>query len=194
MVPAGRHASAAGPRARRLLLCAALVAGTVTLAAASDDPNVGVAESGGTYRVTAMFQVPQPPAVALAVLTDFERIPQYVPDIKRSTVLERSDDGTLVEQEVIAKFMMFSKRVHLILRVSEQAGVIRFHDECATSFAVYNGSWTVRPAGSGASITYQLDARPSFEVPAFVLRRLLKRDATDLIARITGEIRDRHSQ
>jgi ribosome-associated toxin RatA of RatAB toxin-antitoxin module len=194
MVPNARYVAAAGRiSARRLFICVALAATTMT-AAASDNAAVAVTEQAGTYRVTATFAVSEPAPTAMAVLTDFERIPKYMPDMKTSTVLERGDAGLLVEQEAVARFMMFSKRVHLVLRVIEETGVIRFRDECKKSFEVYDGSWTVRPAGNGATITYQLDAKPSFDVPAFVLRRLLKRDATELIARIRNEIRDRHGR
>lgn len=194
MVPTARHAAAAGRiSARRLFICVALAATAMT-AGASDNSEVAVTEHAGTYRVTAKFAVTEPAPSAMAVLTDFERIPKFMPDMKTSTVRERGEDGMLVEQEAVARFMMFSKRVHLLLRVSEETGVIRFRDECGKSFEVYDGSWTVRPAGSGATIAYQLDAKPSFDVPAFVLRRLLKRDATELIARIKNEIRDRHAR
>src|SRR5690349_21730035 len=189
MVPRSQHAAAAGRQyARRLFLCAAIVAAIGAAGSAADEPPVNVTESNGVYRVTAMFSVPQPPTAAIAVLTDFERIPEYVPDMKTSTVLERNEAGTIVEQEAIAKFMMFSKRVHLVLHVSEVAGTITFRDECRQSFAVYEGSWVVKPAGDGATITYRLAATPNFEVPGFVLKRLLKRDASDLIERIKAEI------
>lgn len=198
MAPIGQHAAAAGHIARRLFLRAALVAliAAVPMAGApafagngveAHGP-VSVSESDGVYRVAATFTVAQPPAVAFAVLTDFEWIPQYVPDMKVSTVLERNERGTVVEQEAVARLMMFSKRVHLILHVSEDGNTIRFRDKCGRSFAIYEGEWIVQPAGHGSTITYRLAVKPSFDVPAFVLKRLMKRDATDLIASITTEI------
>ena len=180
MVPNARHAATAGCISARRLFISVALAVTAMTAAASDNAEVVVTEQAGTYRVTATFAVTEPAPAVLAVLTDFERIPEFMPDMKTSTVLERSEAGLLVEQEAVARFLMFSKRVHLVLRVSEETGVIRFRDECKKSFEVYHGSWIVRPAGKGATITYQLDAKPSFDVPAFVLRRLLKRDATEL--------------
>jgi ribosome-associated toxin RatA of RatAB toxin-antitoxin module len=187
MVPRSQHAAAAGDIARRLFVCAALAAMSATLSASSELP-VTVIESDGVYRVTATFTVPQSPAMAIAVLTDFERIPQYVPDMKTSTIIERNEAGPVVEQEAVAKFMMFSKRVHLILQISEEAGTIRFRDRCGRSFAVYEGAWSVRPSAGGTAITYQLAAKPSFDVPAFLLKRLMRHDAVELIANITNEI------
>lgn len=190
MVPLRHHAAAAGRQyARRLFLCAAVaaLAGTIS-AAAAEEPQVAVTEAGGVYSVAATFSVPHSAEAARTVLMDFERIPTYMPDMKTSTVLERSSAGTLVEQEAVARFMMFSKRVHLLLRVHEDASGIRFRDQCGGSFVRYEGAWLLETFQAGTQIAYQLHAKPSFEVPAFVLKRLLKRDATQLIDRIKTEI------
>jgi ribosome-associated toxin RatA of RatAB toxin-antitoxin module len=190
------HVAAAGRQGvRRLFFCAAMVviAANAPYAAADDDPQVLVNESAGVYLVAASFSVTEAPAIALAVLTDFERIPKFMPDMKTSNVLERTDAGTLVEQEAVARFMMFSKRVHLRLRVNERDGTIRFRDECGKSFARYEGLWKIAAKDGRTAIEYQLAAKPRFEVPAFVLTRLMKRDAAQMIARLQTEIARRAS-
>jgi ribosome-associated toxin RatA of RatAB toxin-antitoxin module len=185
------HGAAAGRQpVRWLLLCAAMIAMAPghPVAAPGREPRVTVGESSGLYQVAATFDVAESAATVIAVLTDFERIPNFMPDMKTSTVLERDAAGTLVEQEAVARFMMFSKRVHLVLRVSERDGTIRFRDECGKSFARYEGMWKVTAKDGRTMIEYQLGAKPKFEVPAFVLRRLLQRDATEMIERLQAEI------
>ena len=184
------HMAAIGPQyVRWLSLCAAMIAmtGSVSLAAPDGDPEVVVRESGGVYSVAATFSVTEASGIAIAVLTDFERIPTFMPDMKTSIVLEQNDASTLVEQEAMARFMMFSKRVHLVLRVNERDGTIRFRDECGKSFARYDGLWKVTAKDGGAAIEYQLSAKPKFDVPAFVLTRLMKRDAIQMIGRLHAE-------
>jgi hypothetical protein len=41
---------------------------------------------------------------------------------------------------------------------------------------------------AGTRITYQLVARPAFSVPSFVLTRLLRKDAVQMIDRLRAEI------
>jgi carbon monoxide dehydrogenase subunit G len=191
MVSRVHHAAAAGrQRARRLFFAAALIvcAGTVMTADPVSAPRVSVTESGGVFMVTAAFAVTEAPQTVIAVLTDYARIPEYMPDVQVSKVLERTPTGAVVEQQAVSRFMMFSKKVHLVLDVSEDAGLIRFRDRCRSSFASYEGSWTISQHDSLTVIDYQLSAKPAFEVPAFVLKRLLKRDAAQLIDRITDEI------
>jgi ribosome-associated toxin RatA of RatAB toxin-antitoxin module len=177
------------------LLVAAVVSVCVTLpgarlAAAADpapSPQVSVQEARGTYTVTARFVVPQPPAIVLAVLSDYEEIPRFMPDVKRSVVVERAPGRLVVEQEAVSKFIMFSKQVHLLLEVNEGSGALQFVDRCGKSFKSYQGAWRVEPKDNGSLVTYELNAQPGFDVPEFVLKRLLKRDSALLVNRLRVE-------
>jgi hypothetical protein len=111
-----------------------------------------------------------------------------MPDVRTSEVLEREDGYARVEQEAISRFMLFSKRVHLVLDVDEGAGVIRFRDRCKKSFEQYEGGWTITADAGHTEIAYELIARPAFAVPEFVLRKLLNRDARVMIDRLRAEI------
>lgn len=160
-------------------------------AQASPAPEIAVTEAAGVYRVTAEFTVASAPGTVASVLTDYERIPEFMPDVKTSQVVERNNAGLVVEQEAAAKFMMFSKRIHLVLDVSEDRGTIRFRDRCGKSFTQYEGAWRLNGRGDRTTVVYELTAKPSFEVPAFVLKRLLKRDAFAMIDRLQAEILSR---
>jgi ribosome-associated toxin RatA of RatAB toxin-antitoxin module len=147
-----------------------------------------VNESGGLFRVAAAFTVPQAATFVRAALIDYPEIPRFMPEVRSSTVLERADDRTVVEQEAVARFMMFSKRVHLVLEVREGGTAIRFTDRCGKSFTHYEGTWTLAERDGRTHVTYELAANPSFEVPEFLLKRLLKRDASQMIERLKIEI------
>jgi ribosome-associated toxin RatA of RatAB toxin-antitoxin module len=191
MVSRVRYAAAAAGRlyARRLLLFTAIYIATAGVSADPVvDDRVDVREAGGVYKVSAAFAVSESADTVVAVLTDYERIPRFMPDVQISRVLERTTSGAVVEQEAVSRFMMFSKRVHLVLEVREAAGLIRFRDRSGSSFESYEGSWSISQHDSLTAIDYQLSARPSFEVPGFVLKRLFKRDAAQLIDRLKAEI------
>ena len=191
MGPHGRQQAAAGRSgARRLVCLVALIAigGGAVVATAPAAPQINVAERDGVYRVSAGFAVQEPPQAVMAVLTDYARIPKFMPDVKLSKVLERNAGSLLVEQEAVSRFMMFTKRVHLILDVQEEPGSIRFRDRCGSSFVSYEGAWLLSEHDTLTVVDYHLTARPAFEVPAFVLKRLLKRDALVMIERLQAEI------
>jgi len=168
-----------------------VAAGAYLPAATAPEPDVLVQEERGTFTVSATFGVPQPPSAALAVLTDYEQIPRFMPEVRTSHVLGRTGNRAVVEQEAIARFMMFSKAVHLVLEIQEQDGAVRFRDRCGRSFSRYDGAWVTSRRDGYTAITYQLSAIPSFDVPEFLLKRLMKRDATRMIERLQREIAER---
>lgn len=191
--PSGATGSGGRAGARRVVvvLAVAVVVLVQTAAAAptgQSSPEIDVREERGVYTVDARFTVPQPGTVAFAVLTDYDSIPRFMPDVRTSRIVDSADGRIVVEQEAVAKFMMFSKRIHLVLEVQPEARSIRFRDRCGKSFALYEGSWEIQDADGGAVIVYTLQARPSFNVPEFVLKRLLQRDARAMIARLQAEI------
>lgn len=194
MSPTIRGSRTGGGRtgARRPLAWTAVILGSVLagLSSAGAQPlaDVAVHESNGIYRVAATFSVSQSSAAVMGVLADYDQIPRFMPDVRTSTVLERDDHYAVVEQEAVAKFLMFSKRIHLVLEIHETPGALRFRDRCGQSFSSYEGRWTVTEAGGRTHVTYALTARPAFEVPEFLLRRLLKRDSARMIQLLTAEI------
>jgi ribosome-associated toxin RatA of RatAB toxin-antitoxin module len=152
---------------------------------------VSVREENRVYLVRACFDVPQAPSVALDVLTDYEQIPRFMPEVKSSVVRERSADRIVVEQEAVARMMMFSKRVFLRLEVRRTDDTVSFRDSWAKSFSTYEGAWHVTRENGRTRVRYDLRAAPAFDVPGFLLTRLLKRDATTMIGRLRTEIATR---
>jgi ribosome-associated toxin RatA of RatAB toxin-antitoxin module len=159
------------------------------VAAAQPAPvDLTVREEHGTYSVVARFTVAQSPDVALTVLSDYAQIPRFMPGVRTSTVLERDGHHTVVEQEAVASIMMFSKRVHLVLEIDEQPDTLLFRDRCGRSFTRYEGAWRVSADSGHTTITYELTADPSFDIPGFVIKRLLRRDSSQMIERLQQEI------
>jgi ribosome-associated toxin RatA of RatAB toxin-antitoxin module len=182
----GRRALARRPRTLAIGMLAAL---TMTAGAApAGQVQVEVSEERGTYQVVATFPIPQRAALAMTVLTDYDRIPRFMPDVRTSRVLERTDNRVVVEQEAVAKFLLFSKQVHLVLDVEEGPVLLKFQDRCKKAFSRYEGSWTLEERPDRTDVTYKLTAKPTFDVPGFLLKRLMKRDAAEMIGRLQAEI------
>ena len=176
--------------ARRFVMIGLAVLALVgtTLRAATPDDQISVRETDGTFEVAATFAVSRSASVVAAVLTDYVRIPHYMPEVRSSQLIERRDDRAVIEQEAVARFLMFSKRVHLILEVEEAPLTIAFKDRCGQSFERYEGAWSMMEKGAETRVSYRLTAKPVFDVPGWLLSRLLKRDASEMIERLRAEI------
>lgn len=194
---ASRYRIGGGSRARRRFArlvaatAAMMVLGGAGLSGASGQPQIDVRERHGVYQVAARFVVPRPAPVAVTVLTDYDRIATFMPNLTKSQVLSESGDTVVVEQEAVAKLMMFSRRIHLLLEVHQEGSQIRFRDRSGRSFRAYEGQWRVTPDGETAVIDYELAADPAFAVPRFVLKRMLERDAKQMIEHLRAEIASR---
>ena len=176
--------------ATRLSLVSVAVLSTflAPMEATAQDPSVTVRESNGAYFVAARFTVPASSSIVRDVLTDYASIPRFMPSVRTSRVVDRREAHVRVEQEAVSNYLMFSKRIHLVLDVEEHADVIRFRDLCKKSFVLYEGAWTMEVRDGHTELTYELTADPAFSVPAFVLRKLLDRDAHLLIEGLRAEI------
>ena len=188
MVPTLTTIAAGGHTGARRLACVAAWAIVAATLHAGTGDDIKVREEKGTYHVTAAFEVKQTPETAYAVLTDYEQVPTFMPDVRMSIVRERTPERILLEQEAVAKLMFFSKKVQLLLEVQETADTITFKDTSGKSFTRYEGRWTLAAREDLTEIRYTLTAKPSFSVPGFVLTRLLKRDASRMIDGLRGEM------
>jgi Polyketide cyclase / dehydrase and lipid transport len=154
-------------------------------------PTLTVREALGVYTVSARFVADQPATVVLSVLTDYGEIPRFLPDVRTSVVRERGAGWAVVEQEAGSGLMMFSKRVHLVLDIQEQADAVLFRDRCGRSFARYEGAWRLSQQGAQTVIKYELTAQPRFDVPGWMLKRVVRRDSAEMIGRLQREIAGR---
>lgn len=177
-------------RVRRGLVACLVLATTTSLLGAGGalSQPVTVREDGGIYRVAATFETQHAASLVRDVLTDYEQIPRFMPDVRYSRVVAREPAYVVVEQEATAKVLFFSKTIHLRLLVRETADTIAFTDACGRSFHRYDGTWTLREQDGKAIVAYALTAEPAFDVPQFLLARLLKRDADRMIVRLQAEM------
>lgn len=169
--------------------CVLIVGWIVAVAAVASAQSIEVRQpADGLYAVSAHFDVPQSPAVVREVLTDYANLPRFVPDIRRSVIRDRTADGLRVEQEAVSKYMLFSKRVHVLLEVREEGNAITFKDQCGKSFERYEGAWHLTSGPAGTELRYELTAKPAFSVPQFLIGRVLERDAREMIDRLRAEM------
>ena len=86
----------------RKLLPALVLASAVVLAGATTAGGpVTVRRDGQAYRVSASFATRQTAAVARAVLTDYEGIPRYMPDVRTSRVVSREPAQVVVMSQPV---------------------------------------------------------------------------------------------
>lgn len=95
-------------RVWRAALCGLLGLGLglpVRAAGESESPiRVRAQQQGDAWTVEAEFTVPAPPARVWAVLTDFDRMETFVPNLESSRVVQRQQNRLVVEQKGRVKY------------------------------------------------------------------------------------------
>ena len=177
--------------ARRLLRLGAILlalAGTAR-AAATEDIDVRLRRlKSQDYEVQGLFMVEASSPVVWGVLTDYERIPDFVASMRRSRVLEsRADGAEIVEQEAVAGFAL-TRTIRVTLEVRREPENLAFTDLRREDFRRYEGSWKTQPAAGGTLVAYRLSARPNFLAPGILLRAAMRRGARELLAEVRSEI------
>ena len=172
----------------KALFCAALVMPLRVWA----DPSVQMKLEDlghGTYRLEGHFKVAGSPYDVWKVLTDYENMSSFVSSLRRSVVKDSTTDRVLLEQEALGKKFIFTKRIQVLLQVTEiPYKRVIFEDTLHADFAFYAGSWEIRKAGADLDVQYRLNCKRTFMVPNAIAKDALQESARDLLAEVRAEV------
>lgn len=163
----------------------ALVAGA---AGAADDLTVELARQGPGFAVRAGATLAAPVALVWEVLTDYEKLPQFIPGIATSAVRLRAGNRLLVEQKGEARFLIFAYPIEVQLEVREQPRRRVESRAVAGNLKRMSGRYELHPEGAGVRLRYTADIEPDFELPPLigplVLRNMVEDQFTAMVAEI----------
>jgi uncharacterized protein YndB with AHSA1/START domain len=165
--------------------CALLAAG----AQAAGELSVETTRRGERFDVRARAALSAPAAVVWQVLTDYERLPRFVPGLSRSKVRLREGNRVQLEQSGEASFLLFSFPIEVQLEVLE------WPRQWVTSHAVGGnlrrmyGRYELQPrAGGGTLLLYHGEIVPDFRLPRFIgtaaVRGMVERQFTAMVEEI----------
>lgn len=96
-----------------LLLCLPAVAG------AAEEVRVEATRAGSAVAVNARASLNAPLAIIWNTLTDYERLPEFIPGMKRSRIIGRRGPAAIVEQDGEAGFLVFRVPIHVVVESAE---------------------------------------------------------------------------
>ena len=130
------------------------------------------------YEVAASGTVAAAPAAVWKILTDYERMPDFVPDMQASRVLSRNANHVIVEQFGVARFLFFRRDIHLVVQVVEQPISVIDIGLVTGDMKLYNCRWELVPIPEtgGTRILYSGKLSPKFYVPGMLGSNLIRSD------------------
>lgn len=158
-------------RARILLLL--LLAHTLGSAPAAtvDRISVDTGGRGELITVTASADMQVDARTVWAVISDYDRLAEFIPDMRSSRVIRRDGDQVLVEQTGDFGFLFFRQPVEVRLAVRESPpGRIVAH-AVGGNLQSMEGRYEVESLpGNQVRLSYSGRLVPGFQVPPFVSR------------------------
>jgi hypothetical protein len=156
----------------------------------AEDVTMALQDLGnGTYRLEGHMKVAGTPYNVWKVLTDYENISKFVSSMRKSTIKESTTDRLLLEQEALGKEFVFSKRIRVVLQVTEiPYRKILFEDVSHADFEFYEGSWEIQSGPAGCDVLYRLNCKRLFMVPNILAKDALKKSAAGLLNEVRAEI------
>ena len=184
------------PRRWLRLACVAVIA-AAPAALAADPPAVPVdidlRQAGRTFVVDATFRAPVPPSVAWDVLTDFERMDAFVPNLADSRIVAREGNRLTIQQHGVARFGPLAVRFESERLVTLVPPSTIRSTQVRGSMEMLDSITTFAPDGAGTKLTYHVEAIPGSLYPDFVARRFLRHEVAEQFDAIVREMIRRHS-
>ncbi len=139
-----------------------------------------------TYEGSHETTLPGSPEDAFAVMTDYDRLPDWQGPLKRCEVLSRYDDG--LAREVRYEIDVKLRRVTYTLRHSYERPHEIGSEYVEGDFNCLEGRWRFDPIDDGARVRFHLRIDPGLPIPGRIQKmlntRVLRASVEDLRKRL----------
>lgn len=176
-----------------LLGCVLSAWGTAPVAAQPGAPRfelnverVNDAEGDKVYQITSSGTVAAAPALVWRILTDYNHLADYLPNLKSARVLSRNGDSSIVEQLGTARFLFFSQPIRVVVQAHERAPDRIDVSLIEGDMKVYRATWELSPlaGGAGTRVAYNATIVPKFDVPGIVGTHVVRKDVARMMAAV----------
>jgi ribosome-associated toxin RatA of RatAB toxin-antitoxin module len=176
----------------RFLFC--LLIGCATLAQAAH-PALEVSvrrvatKAEHMYEIDASGTVQAPLEAAWRVLTDYEKMSEFVPDLTSCKILSRAGNRVIVEQYGSARFLFMARSIHLVVQATESPMSAIDIALISGDMRHYESRWTLTPLPTGGTrIVYRGHLVPDFYVPAVFGAALIRADIERMMRAVLARL------
>jgi hypothetical protein len=119
----------------------------------------------GNIDIQAFIDVPTEVAAAWAVLTDYNRLAEFVPDMHASRIVSKPGEPIQVYQRGKKSWLLVDVPMELVFRMDETPTTsIRFR-MLSGNIRGMQGEWQLSPFGQGVRIKYVAHMKPGLFSP-----------------------------
>jgi len=145
-------------------------------------------------QITAKIAIPQPVELIWHVLTDYEALGQFIPNLTKSRLLEHPTGGIRLEQIGSSRLLRFNFCARVVLDLEEDfPQEIRFQ-MVEGDFKAFSGCWRLEADSlSGGTLThlcYTIQVWPKLTMPVAMIERRMTSDLQLNLLAIRDRVRE----
>ena len=134
-----------------------------------------------------------PPRVAWEVLTDYEHIATFVPNMASSRIISAPGEPLRVEQKGSTSFLLFSFPIEVVLEIDAKSlRGLHFHS-VSGNLRDMTGDYRMAAISNGTHIFYEAHFKPDFLVPPLVSVAIMRNEIKQQFDGLVKEIERRYS-
>ena len=148
------------------------------------------------YEVNANAVVQAAPAAVWKTLTSYERMSEFVPDLRSCRVLSRNGNEVIIEQQGMARFLFMNHPIHLVVRAMETPMTAIDIDLVSGDMRHYESRWTLAPMPEtgGTRIVFSSRLMPGFYVPGMLGTTMIRGDIERMMGAVMARIDSQPAQ
>ena len=146
----------------------------------------------GVRRLAVQLRTAIPVSVLWEVLTDYDQLDRFIPNLSTSELVLRDGETVRVLQVGSQQLLglRFSAQVLLELKEELPDGVLRFR-MLKGDFRRFEGSWQMRELPDGSSLLYELTVQGCLGMPIGLIEERLRDDLSSNLRAVEQEARRR---
>ncbi|HXN05483.1 MAG TPA: SRPBCC family protein, partial [Nitrospiria bacterium] len=143
--------------------------------------------------LSAELDIPASPEKVWKTLADYDHLPDFLPKMKTSRMISRRDHNVVVEQSSETRFFFFRKTIAVTLNILEKPIEEIAFSNLDGNMELFSGKWLLKGSEDGKStqLRYQLEFKPSFFAPRWIVRHTIEREVAEQLQLISKEAQKR---
>lgn len=150
--------------------------------------NVTAVRHGEAFDVEASAEFEADPAQAWAVLTDYDRLSEFIPGMNASRVVSREGNRVVVDQSGEASLLFFTFPINVRLAIEEQPFERIDSRAIAGNFRELTGTYRLEARRPRLRLRYSGRLTPDFSVPPLIASILVRNTAARRFRAMVEEI------
>ncbi len=173
---------------RVLPLLAALVLCAPAFAAEAQFRRVVVTPTAEGFACDSEILIPVPPALAWEVMTDFDSMARWVPNLRASRVLKREGPVVHIEQVGIAAFGPFSFDFTMVRRLELDPPTGILAEQVRGTLKRYRSTLRLAAEKGATLMTYRVEIEPGILVGAVLTKDFIDHELREQFVAIAAEM------